>query len=330
MCNVPYFLFAKKICFLFQWRWKKCQSLNLIDSFCTNQMNRCKLVSLGLSLNCYYIFSRFPPTLAINESDFLFKYRFCICESDMFTLSLSITIVSCHFHWNVVIAHIHNFSQTQQLLNDVFENVKWIQKPWIFMKWWAFCYCLSMLLTFHERHLIVYKNQDILLCIFCWWSFFMAICVDSLTKWAKAKWKFDRIWCEHFPIKNSMHLNKTHRIYTAYNTHHDDDAWINDCLLFYRFVHFIPELSTVVDSFWNSTKSSLFFYTTKWHFIILRFAKIPILRTKTTEKLCELMKKSLCKSVMFCGFGNFTWRMQMRLQIHISVCRLFLQFFCLF
>lgn len=54
-------------------RVEKRQFLNLIDLFCTNQIHRCKRGSIKLSLNCHFIFSSFPLTLA-TDVRFFWKY----------------------------------------------------------------------------------------------------------------------------------------------------------------------------------------------------------------------------------------------------------------
>lgn len=100
---------------------------------------------------------------------------------------------------------------------------------------------------------------------------------ECLTKWAK--WKFDRIWCKHFPIKNSMHLNKTHRICGMYTMHTSSwcmDKWlsviISFCSLHVRIVQQHKNCS-----------GSFIFHMKKWHFAIR-------CEMKTTEKLSNWWK----------------------------------------
>lgn len=99
------------------------------------------------------------------------------------------------------------------------------------------------------------------------------------------------------------------------------------CFIVYRFAHFMSQIEQRCRFILNHSTKKLTLFS-KWNISIFAIRpKIHILKTKTTKKLWKLMKKSLCKSVMFCGFENFLYiewwmQMQIQLQIHISVCRI--------
>lgn len=140
---------------------------------------------------------------------------------------------------------------------------------------------------------------------------------ECLTKWAK--WKFDRIWCKHFPIKNSMHLNKTHRLCRMYTMHTSSwcmDKWlsviISFCSLHVRIVQQHKNCS-----------GSFIFHMKKWHFAIR-------CEIKTTEKLSNWWK-SHCVNLCCFVVLEILYRVNANADSYFSLSTVvFFRFFFLF
>lgn len=215
ICTLLLKLFAKncKICIFFFKREKKC-SLDLIDLFYTNQMHQCELFALRLLLNWYYTSSRFPFISVMLWTVFSFKCRFFIIsmwvgQVSMFhvyfvasnynhTLSLSF------LNWIVVIAYIHMHLKRLWKRQEITESID--------------CFMSIFLMNLNSLGIGTFRcfwhlNEDFLRCIYSvgfLWPLLLILTVNISYTISKMEIRLDM--GEHFPIKNSVHLNKAHRI----------------------------------------------------------------------------------------------------------------------